>query len=91
MEESIVTASEGLAVILKGSGWHRRIVKPFMTFDAGRSFLSNIASCRVESVVETLLGDLAKFLGRWRRWRRSRRLVINRLGMSAPGQSKRQQ
>jgi hypothetical protein len=83
MEEGIVTTSEGLAVILKRSRWHRRILEPFMTFDARRSFLSNVASCRFESVLEALLSDLAKFCWRRRRWRRSWRLIIDRLGMSA--------
>jgi hypothetical protein len=90
MEESIVTAAEGLAVILKGFGWNRRIAEPFMTFHARRSFTCDIALGRFESIVETLLGDLAKFYWR-RRWRRRWRLIINRLWMSAPSESNRQQ
>jgi hypothetical protein len=86
MEKSIVAITERSAVSLSRFGWHRRIAEWFLRFDARRPLSCDIVLCCLVSVNETLLGGFAKL-----DWRRRRRLIINRLWMSASSQSEDQQ
>ena len=86
IEEGSVTTSESVTIIVKGLGWHRRIVESFMPFHNYRSLVCDILPCRLESVMKTLLCHGAK-CRRWRWWR----CIINRLGMRASNQSEWQQ
>jgi hypothetical protein len=65
MQERPIPLAEPMAVILKRRRRHRRIAKPRMCFEVGRTPSLNIVARSFEAIVIPALRDLRKLGGRW--------------------------
>jgi hypothetical protein len=78
MEERFVTSAEAATIVLKGRRRYRRIAEAWVAFGIWPLSLIDITACGGEAIVKTLPGNFSKF-------RRRRRLFIDRMRMRASG------
>ncbi len=65
MQECVVTRSETVTVFLNARRRYRRIAEPRMVFENRRPAIRNIVLRRGESIVITVLTNLAERRRRW--------------------------